>query len=320
VSPHRLAGDFSVEASARVIRHYRYAEERMMRIMGGWIALTPELPAKLLLGRHVWDCAQHADAWGRRLPELRAPAQRSEPANDAFVRFMDLVEMPEGRDQTAERLVGVYGVLKPHLVGAYEAHLAHSNPIYEPPTRRILERLIAEERRHVAAGAIVLGRATEQADVQAWRARLVDALAEAGGVTGDGTVPASVEIEDGVVRPDADLVAVEAAFDPARLEPELRTRVEAHARALAAGDTSVVAADLPPDASRDDVLTAYARLARGAETAALVGCAKIGAFRVVKVRLTGPAVSTVVQQRWRRDPAGWRLVAADVVETERQPS
>ena len=38
-----------------------------MRVLGGWIALTPELPAKLLFGRHVWDCAQHADAWGRRL-------------------------------------------------------------------------------------------------------------------------------------------------------------------------------------------------------------------------------------------------------------
>ena len=27
----------------------------MMRVLGGWIALTPELPAKLLFGRHVWD-------------------------------------------------------------------------------------------------------------------------------------------------------------------------------------------------------------------------------------------------------------------------
>ncbi len=29
--------------AARRIRHYRYAEERMMRMLGGWIALTPEL-------------------------------------------------------------------------------------------------------------------------------------------------------------------------------------------------------------------------------------------------------------------------------------
>ena len=92
--PQRLAGHFSVDESAKRVRHYRYAEERMMRMIGGWIALTPELSAKLLFGRHVWDCAQHVDLWGKRLPELCAPAQVSEPPNDAFVRFVDLLESP----------------------------------------------------------------------------------------------------------------------------------------------------------------------------------------------------------------------------------
>ena len=59
-----------MDVAARRIRHYRYVEERMMRMLGGWIALTPELEAKLLFGRHVWDCAQHADLWGRRRPAV----------------------------------------------------------------------------------------------------------------------------------------------------------------------------------------------------------------------------------------------------------
>ena len=63
-----LDGHFSADDSARLCRNYRYACERMTRIMAGWIALTPELSAKLLLGRHVWDRAQHADGWGRGLP------------------------------------------------------------------------------------------------------------------------------------------------------------------------------------------------------------------------------------------------------------
>src|SRR5205823_4969465 len=137
---------------------YRYAEERMMRVLGGWIALTPELPAKLLFGRHVWDCAQHADLWGRRLPELRAAAQQSAPANDAMVAFMEMLESPEGPRQTLERVVGVYAVLKPHLVTVYARHLGGTNAVYEPPTRRILARCLEEERRHAAAGAIVLDR------------------------------------------------------------------------------------------------------------------------------------------------------------------
>ena len=68
----------------------------MTRLLGGWIALTPELDAKLLFGRHVWDCAQHADLWGRRLPELRASAQQSEPANDQVVALLTLVATGRG--------------------------------------------------------------------------------------------------------------------------------------------------------------------------------------------------------------------------------
>src|SRR5260370_5311709 len=127
----------------------------MMRTMGGWIALTPELSAKVVLGRHVWDCAQLADVWVRRLPERRAPAQRSEPSGEAFVRFMAELASPEAFHQTAERLGGVYRGLKPCLLATYEHHLARANPVYEPPTRRILERCVAGERRHVAAAAAI---------------------------------------------------------------------------------------------------------------------------------------------------------------------
>ena len=78
-----------------------------MRMLGGWIALTPELSAKLLLGRHVWDCAQHADLWGKRLPELRSPAQQGEAPGEAFDRFLATIESPEALHQTPERLVPV---------------------------------------------------------------------------------------------------------------------------------------------------------------------------------------------------------------------
>jgi hypothetical protein len=183
-----LRGQFSVEASARRIRRYRYVEERMMRTLAGWIALTPELPAKLLLGHQVWDCAQHADLWGRRLPELRAPAQVSEPPNRAFVRFMDLLENREQWGETLERLAGVYRVLKPHLIETYDDHLARTNPVYEPPTRRILERCLQEERRHVAEGLPVLADLVATAGgrdrEERWTGELAGLLAEAGGVTG----------------------------------------------------------------------------------------------------------------------------------------
>src|SRR5262245_51787 len=144
----RLPGHDSADESARRIRRYRYAVERAMRIMAGWIALTPELSAKLVLGRQVWDAAQHADAWGKRLPELRAQAHTSEPAGPAFVAFMDALESADGPAQTVERLVGLYRVLKPHQLAAYSQHVARANAVYEPPTRRILLHCMADERRH----------------------------------------------------------------------------------------------------------------------------------------------------------------------------
>jgi hypothetical protein len=183
-----LAGHLGVEATARRVRHYRYAEERMMRVMAGWIALTPELPAKLLLGRQVWDCAQHADQWGKRLPELRAPAQISEPPGLEFVRFLDALEAREAWGETIERLTGVYRVLKPHLVAVYDAHLARTHPVYEPPTRRILERCLTDERRHLTEGAAVLDTLArtpaDRARVRAQEREMRAMLDASGGVTG----------------------------------------------------------------------------------------------------------------------------------------
>ena len=151
-----LEGHFSADESARLCRHYRYACERMTRIMAGWIALTPELSAKLLLGRHVWDNAQHTDAWGRRLPELRAHAQESEASSEAFAQLMDAIEQPEEPGQSAERLAGIYHVLKPHLLAVYGEHRRRANPVYEPPTCRILDRCMEDERRHIAAGETII--------------------------------------------------------------------------------------------------------------------------------------------------------------------
>src|SRR5260370_42238299 len=122
----------------------------MMRTMGGWIVLTAELPAKLVLGRHVWDCAQHADLWGKRLPELRAPAQRSEPSGEAFVRFMAELARPEAFHQTVERLVAVDRGLKPRRVATRRAHLAAANPAPHPPTPRILPGGGAAEPRQAS--------------------------------------------------------------------------------------------------------------------------------------------------------------------------
>ncbi len=315
----RLAGHDSVDASARVVRHYRYAVERMMRTMAGWIALTPELSAKLVLGRQVWDNAQHADLWGRRLPELRAPAQVSEPSGPGFVALMDELERVEAAHETVERLVGIHRVLKPHLVAAYAAHLAHANSVYEPPTRRLLARCLDDERRHVAAGEAILAylaatpALAERA--RAWQGRLAGLLAASEGVAGAGLPPPPnglPPLPGGELVDDArEFIRLEAHGRDREVPAELAAAATALGGALVDGDLARVRGLLAPGA---DVAEADLRQAgaAGATGHRLVAFAKLGGYRLVKQRLEGPRGSLTVLSRWVPEGRGWRASALEL--------
>ncbi|MBF6561129.1 MAG: hypothetical protein IVW56_12630 [Candidatus Binataceae bacterium] len=183
-----LDGVYSVKQSARYIMNYRYAEERMMRMMAGWIALTPELAVKLEMARQVYECALHTDALGKRTAELRSQAQVSRPPNEAFAGCMNEIEDCEEWEQTIERLVGIHRVLKPHLIAHYSAHVAAANPVYEPPTLRILAHLVEDEKRHAERGLVLIADLLDSAEKHRraglWQAHLEELLAAAGGVTG----------------------------------------------------------------------------------------------------------------------------------------
>jgi len=293
-----------------------------MRILGGWIALTPEVDVKLLFGRHVWDCAQHADLWGRRLPELRAKAQESEPAGPAVVAAFDLIETAEAPGQTVERVSAIYRVVKPHLATVYERHLAVANPVYEPPTRRILLRCIEEERRHAAAGARVLDRLMMRTPALAerakqWERRVLDALTAAGGITGDVEPPLIVEP---VTPPDAEAVAQDLVAPPRFLEADaalgdLATPLKAHRAAVARGDLAAVRAGLSTDATPETVVE-YARLTPPFDSVEVVGVARIGQQRMVKLALAGPRGRQVLQERWAPSDGGWRIVTVEVTDSK----
>ena len=319
-----LEGHFSADDSARLCRNYRYACERMTRIMAGWIALTPELSAKLLLGRHVWDNAQHTDAWGRRLPELRAHAQESKPPNDAFVAFMDAIEAPEEPGQTAERLAGIYRVLKHHLLAVYVGHSRTANPVYEPPTCRILERCIEDERRHIAAGETIIHHLAStpesQSRVTAWQARLESLLGAAEGVTGQGLPPAPAQTSPDVPLSDdaREFIRLERAGQTWAIPEDLETAIHALGAALVASDGVGLGRylDAAPDAA---VLLALEE--SGLAHYSVVAFAKLGRHRMVKYRLEGRSRAATVNARWEHSERGWRVGAVDLVKVEQsQPA
>jgi len=312
-----MDGPFSADDSARLLRNYRYVVERTMRAIGGWIALTPEISAKLVMGRHVWDLAQHCDAFGRRLPELRAHAQVSEPANPDVVRFMDCLEEPEGRDQTMERLVGVYSVLKPHLLATYRDHLARANPVYEPPTRRILVRCIADEERHIAEGRTIMEHLSTDASVGARVASrqrcLEELLRTARGVTGDDDLlqPAPLESPREDLAAEArEFIRLETAGPAWPVPEDLAKAIGSFGDALVAADEAALKRWLA-----DDVALAATpwTLLRGVQHSGyrITAFARLGNHRLVKTRLDGPACPAVVTARWARTTDGWRVAALD---------
>ena len=324
---HPLSGFLEVDESARTVRHYRYAVERMMRILGGWIALTPELSVKLLLGRHVWDNAQHADLWGRRLPELRAAAQVSEPANARLVAFMDALEAAEAPGETIERVVGVYRVLKPQLLATYEAHLASANAVYEPPTCRILTRCIEDERRHLAAGETILRHLLRtpalEARARAGEASLWARLEAAGGVTGAGPLAraSGVGATDAALSDDArEFIRLEQATGSWPIAPELAAALGAFGDALAAGDPEGARRWLDPSVETSPDLQSRLLAARGARHR-VVAFARVGQQRLVKLQLDGGAERLTLLLRWVPTGAGWRVAALEpVVASAAQPA
>jgi hypothetical protein len=187
-----LHGRYDVESTARRIRNFRYAEEWTMLMLGGWLATIPEIPVKTGLGKVIWEIAQTADAFGKRLPELRCGRKAvaaSESSNQAFAAFVEALSEPESPDLTVEKLTGVFDVLLPHLIEVYETTLRSTDQIADAPTIELLEDAVRRHRKHRAWAGEVLDRLCDT-DAKRERRRtrteaLRTALAASGGVTGE---------------------------------------------------------------------------------------------------------------------------------------
>jgi hypothetical protein len=187
-----LHGRYDVEATALRVRNFRYAEEWLMMMLGGWIATIPELPVKTGLGKIIWETAKIADELGKRLPELRCGKRSAEAAskssNPAFVEFIEEVSGPETPDLTIEKIAGAFDVLLPHQIEVYEQTMRETDQICDAPTIELLDDAVRRKRQHVAWATEVLDRlcdTDQKRERRSARASEVNTKLEAsGGVTG----------------------------------------------------------------------------------------------------------------------------------------
>ena len=143
----------TVNDRARAVATFRFIEVRLMELVAAWTPITPEMEAKVMFGRHIWDFAQHADALGKRTFELRQKEHHTLPADPAYVALLDRVALLQG---TAERISALYEAVLPGLVVRYESYIVGTDPILDEPSVVIMERIVSDLRRQSAQARTLL--------------------------------------------------------------------------------------------------------------------------------------------------------------------
>lgn len=131
----------TVDERVQWIATFRFIEVRLMEIAAAWTPTTPEMEAKVMLGRHIWDFAQHADALGKRTFEMRRPEQFSQRPVEEYVSLLEDVARIE---PTAERLAALYDALLPGLERRYRHYLDQTDHLLDAPSVVIIERILAD--------------------------------------------------------------------------------------------------------------------------------------------------------------------------------
>ncbi len=191
-----LPGLFSVEETARRVGAYKWLEMRLFESLGGWVATVPELDVKLVLGRHCYHHAWHAELMDKRLPELREmnTERLTEPANAEMEAFVEALREPEAPEHTIEKLVGVYRVLIPRKIAAYTYHLNGTSRITDSPTQRSLGFMLQDEFDDWREGEMLLQsliETPEELERASRRQQELEAIMlAAGGIAGPGSLGA----------------------------------------------------------------------------------------------------------------------------------
>ena len=134
------------EANKRLLNRYRFIEYETLRILAGWLPATAQMELKLAMGRLLWEDAQHVQQLYQRLREVQTPAFRP-PGDTALEHLMaEAIHAPTELDL----LAGLFRVIKPALVAAYQWHRAQTFANPDAPTLYAFKHILIDEEEQVS--------------------------------------------------------------------------------------------------------------------------------------------------------------------------
>ncbi len=180
-----MATTFTVEQNLELLGKYRYVEIQMMELMGSWAYTMVDPQIKIGFGRQMYQDAVHADLIGKRIPELKGRSAHFHsiaPSNE-FTQLLEKIWRLEG---DLPRMVGLYLVIKPALIEAYDKHLQSVELPADEPTEYILRHIMDEEKDHVAWAEVVIERIAKSVKgyESTLQSELNAQLKSSGGITG----------------------------------------------------------------------------------------------------------------------------------------
>ncbi|MCC6433391.1 MAG: hypothetical protein IT196_00020 [Acidimicrobiales bacterium] len=144
-----------LQAAARKLGAWCWAERRCFEILGGWVRDTEEPAIKAMLAVHSRHHAWRAERWSEILPRAYvAPLEQlvSDPADAAV---FDALEAVEGSGQ---RLAAHYHLVYRELVSAYEASPDLMSPTTDAPALRAIRIIVGDALHDLAEAEVVSTR------------------------------------------------------------------------------------------------------------------------------------------------------------------
>lgn len=148
----------SIEASRVIAGRYRWWEQLLFALLGGWAGEESDASVKTRLRVDSYHHGWHAQLWEERLGSLGEPDPDGATCPPAGLEdFTSLLGEPHRHP--AVRLVGVYRVVLPRMVTTYSDHLRLiGEDVASGPVARALKLVLADELDHWRTGEALMQR------------------------------------------------------------------------------------------------------------------------------------------------------------------